>query len=55
LTAWSHPEASATVAVTPRGDLDALISAFEQLPRPTPNPDAFGQAVMRALGVEPLA
>jgi hypothetical protein len=54
LKAWSHPDLHASAAVEPRGDLDALISAFETLPRPTPNPDDFGQTVMRALGVQPL-
>jgi 3-oxoacyl-[acyl-carrier protein] reductase len=54
LTAWTHPSAAAAVEVAPRGDLDALTQAFAHLPRPTPNPDAFGRSVMRALGVEPL-
>ena len=54
LKAWSHPEASDKVAVTPRGNLDGLAAALSELHLPTPNPDDFGQTVMRALGVEPL-
>jgi 3-oxoacyl-[acyl-carrier protein] reductase len=54
LTAWSHPEAQASVEVTPPGDLDAMAAALVQLPRLTPNPDQFGLSVLRALGAEPL-
>ena len=55
LKAWSHPSLEASAPVEPRGDLDALKDALAQLPKPTPNPDDFGQTVMRALGVQPLS
>jgi 3-oxoacyl-[acyl-carrier protein] reductase len=51
LTMWSHPQAHPPITIDGAAGLGGLTAALSGAPRLTPNPDAFGHAVHRVLGV----